>query len=303
MTGKRVVTVRLGVASLVGSMVMLMGSVGTGSAQDAGASPPAASPAPGIRFAASIDGVQREHLGEATNEIIDPPVKGCPGGIETHSTDQETTFFSDLADVDAVAIDDPAWGDQHVVLVPHGSGSDSLAGQAPTGVVDMAPFLFTVGARFETTRTFARPGTGALPQPVDFVDPCAAGGSGEGTPPPSDCGDREFKADIWMLDPAPNQLLPVTSIDSPDIEELYANCSGGVDMAPGAFASGDSGETVDTLPSQPLPSLEQLSDMSVAKFQTSGGANGKQDLPGVLRTSQFSWTLTLCRVVDGQPAC
>ena len=302
MNGKRVVTVRLVAASLTGSLMMLAGTLGTTLAQDPGESEPAASQGPAIRFTADWEGVQREHLAGATNIVIDPPVKGCPSTLETHSTDQEMTFFSDLADVDALAIEDPAWGDQHVVLLPHGTGTDSLLGEAPTGDVEMAPLLFMAGTRFNTTRTFERPGTGALPQPDKFVDRCASGGGGDGTPPPPDCGDREFLANMVMLNPAPNKLLPVANIDSPDIEELYATCGSSVDMTAGQFVLPGNGEEVDW-ESQPLPSMDQLSDTSIPKFQISGSANGKQDIPGVLRTNQYSWTLTLCRVVDGQPAC
>jgi hypothetical protein len=299
----RLVTGRLAVALLVSSALLMTAGAGTGLAQDPAASGPAATQAAArVEFAAVVTGVQREHLAEATNLIIKPPNKHCQSGIESHSTDQEITFSSDLALVDAIAIDDPAWGDQHVVLLPQGSSSDFLMGQAPGGGVDMAPLLFMASTAFHVTRTFARPGTGVLPQAVDFTDPCAGGGEGGRTPTPPDCGERDFTANLAVLNPEPNKLLPLASIDSPDVEELYATCGGSVDMAVGQFASGDSGQLI-TMQAQPMPSIDQLSDTSISKFEVSGSAQGRQDELGVRTDSDYAWTLTLCRVVNGQPAC
>jgi hypothetical protein len=117
-----------------------------------------------------------------------------------------------------------------------------------------------------------------------------------------DCGERDFTTDMAILNPDPGKLLPLASNVSADVEEIYTTCAGGVDMGAGQFVSGASGETI-TSQTQPLPGSDQFFDPAIPKLEIAGSASGRQDEQGVLRDSQYSWTLTLCRIVNGAAAC
>jgi hypothetical protein len=294
----------LGLAWLAGTAMVMTAPGSWALAQDpsvvATAGPPLA------EFHATLMATQTEHLGELLKVVIDPPNTNpaCRDGLESNSTDQVLTLTSDPVDVDLVQFAGPqeGWGDQTSFLVAHGGTVDDISIFGPPA--EMNPtLLFSLPTTVGVKQTHSRPAIGDLPPtPYVFKDPCGSSGSGDGpAPSPVDCSNRQFHADTWVTIPTLGTLSIIGGGIPDDAQTSFDDCSGSMAMETGAFTNGDYGDTF-TVTGGDLPT-EQLLDATAGQVAVSGNADGRFVQPGTLTPYHLTWTLTLCRVVSGAPAC
>ncbi len=138
---------------------------------------------------------------------------------------------------------------------------------------------------------------------MPFAVPCTGGDAPAGyTLPPLDCGTREYAVTMALIPAAPSRVLAWAGEVDPASEDLYTNCPVGVDMAPGQFMAADDGITELTRTDADLP-VDQLLDPGVPRIELTGQAEGHRRDAGSLDDTEYTWTLTLCRIVAGAPAC
>jgi hypothetical protein len=296
-------------AWMVGTAVAIVVPGTAALAQDASVMPTAAPPL--AVFRATLTATQTEHLGELLKVIIDPPNSNpaCRDGLESNSTDQVLTLTSDPVDVDPVDVDlvqftgpQEGWGDQTSFLVLHGRTVDDITSYGPPA--EMNPtMLFSLPTTVGVRQTHSRPATGDLPpDPYVFRDPCGSGGSGDGpAPSPADCSNRQFHADTWVTIPTPGTLSMFAGGIPDDAQSSFDDCSGSVKMEAGMFTNGDDGDTFSVTGGD-FPAAELL-DATVGQVTVPGHADGRFVQPGTLTAYDLSWTLTLCRLTAGVPAC
>ena len=248
----------------------------------------------GAEFLATISISQDEY--EASHFTF----TGC-GGVTTisYSRSQSMSVVSESAHVDAVTLPQakPAgWGTQEAVLVAHGTPPDVAVQMVPDE--PLSPLYFHIPVSMVVSRSNARPAAGEMPPVEDRgTVPCAGGGGG--STPRSDCGRKEFKADMDITGTKPLELFAVMLHPPETIETLYMDCSGN-DPTPGTFAlDWDKSELKRN--GGAFPDASRLFDPDVAMIEVSGIATARHLEPGFLITEEYEWTLTLCRVKDGQP--
>ena len=274
------------------------------------ASPVAAQPAPAspggpVQFSATLSALQVDHAASLMNVKYTTHNEYCKDRFVSHSTDQQMEVTSDPVVVDVVLLDAaPAgWGAQTTFLVPHGGSVEDVTAYPPADELFFAEPIFELPSHASVTRTSANPATGDLPEPMLFEDPCAGGdGSGNYSPPPQDCGLRDFQLTMALIAPAPGQLHAWTSGSDQDPAVMYTNCPSDLDMAPGQFVA-EEGVTTVTRDGGDLPAADQLLDPSVPRLEVTGTADGEYRDQGFLDKTHYEWTLTLCRITGGVPAC
>jgi hypothetical protein len=186
------------------------------------------------------------------------------------------------------------------VLVAEGVPPD-VAAQLVPAEAPFSPVYFHIPVTVVVGRRNDKPASGEKPPLEDQGKvPCAGGDGGGGPAPTPDCGRREFKGSIDVTGPKPMELYPVM-VDPPEAaSNLYSFCSGN-DPAPGAFAlDWDASEL--KMNGGRFPDAGPLFDPDVPRIEISGAATARHVEPGFLITEEYEWTVTLCRLTDGQPS-
>jgi hypothetical protein len=285
---------------------LALGSPMVARAQDPSPGAGASAAPPAAQFSARLTAVQQVHDASLLNVKYDRPNQYCKNGLLSYSTDQTVTFTSDPVAVDVVKLETPpeGWGDQVVFLVPRGQSVADVTFAPPSD------FLFDVVAQVElpgmaaVDRTYAKPGTGQLPDAMPFDVTCTGGdGPGGVTPTPLDCGSRQLAMSLGLFATAPGKVQSWATQVDPSAQGLYANCTGADDLSPGQFMGNEDVVTVVTRTDADIPAAAQLLDAAVPTLSLTGGADGVYRDAGSLIDTHMTWTLTLCRLDAGTPAC
>jgi hypothetical protein len=285
--------------------ILVVGSVAPGaygtavSAQDASGAPAVAA------FSATLKAVQTQHIASALNLKYDFPNEYCKNGLETYSMDQSMTFEGDPVAVEVATTDQPpdGWGTQDAFLYPQGGSAQDVIGQPPSDYLMLALPQFELSGTIDVIRSAARPAVGDQPDAVPYDTVCAGGGDAVSTPQPSDCGERTIETTMGVIPKAPGQVFAWATEVDPSAEDIYTNCFPRPDMALGQFVGYDDGVTVVTIDGGELPTRAELLDPSVPKLDVTGSADGLYDADGSLTATHDEWSLTLCRIAAGTPAC
>lgn len=237
--------------------------------------------------------------------------RGCPAPPSTSSDEQTLTIKSEKVEV--TLLEDPTYVPLGYLLIPSFDALIAHYGLSGRGRSAAAVGLFDLPVKVEVYRANDRPATGEVPELRDTADnTCASDG---GTPPPSDCGFREYSAWLAMSQIGANELWPISSslpallkdlgYQANRLDRLYKNCTGPTPW-PGAFAQQSGAASTRGK----LPSLAELSkvandwinDGTPGSIDISGRADRDEARPGALFDDEFTWTLTLCPLNrDGQP--
>lgn len=236
----------------------------------------------------------------------------CPSPETTSSTDQDLTVDSEYADLSLV--ETPGVGGVGYRLTPVFDVLMLESGLAITGRRNVDIGLFDLPVTVGVWRAISRPASGAVPEVRDSRDETCAGG--EGTPPPEECGRREYKSWMAMSLTGPDEIWPIASVlpatlrgignFGARLELLYRNCPAPTPW-PGNFARDGGGATVTR---GKLPSLQKITQVSddwfnkgiPGQIEIDGGATLNEARLGFLQTNRYAWMLTLCPLDrDGNP--
>jgi hypothetical protein len=249
-------------------------------------------------FEATLAGKEIDHTGRAFSYTTDAL---CGGGqTVSRSEEQTVSFIAPPIHVDAtrLASEPPGWPGQEVLLVFHGTAVDSIRlGPGPMDL-SLSPSLFRVPAQIAVDRGNPTPGAAPMPSPTNLgYQPCAGGG--EGSQPPKDCGHRDYPTQMAILLSAVNRVFPALEAQpGVDTSGLYRNCSG-PEPIPGQFAF----DGLATISGGTFPATDRLFDPDVDQIDITGSVTYLEMGPGRWITRQYDWTLILCRIKDGVPAC
>lgn len=263
-------------------------------------------PSAGAEFSATLSAVQTQHRATALNLKYDFPNEYCKNGLSTYSVDQTMTFTAAPVAVEVATVDSPVpgWGSQDAFLFAQGGSVEDVLLSPPSEYLMFALPQFEIPGSLEVTRSNARPAVGDQPEPVPYDTTCAGGdGAVVSTPEPSDCGERTVEATMGVIPRAPGQILAWATEVDPSADDIYLNCFPRLDMALGQFVGAEDGVTTITIDGGDLPTATAFLDPSVPQLSVTGSAEGLYDADGSLTATHAEWTLTLCRMVAGTPAC
>ena len=108
---------------------------------------------------------------------------------------------------------------------------------------------------------------------------------------------------MGLLPSAPGRVYALATEVDPSADDIYANCFPRLDMGLGQFAGAEDGVTTVTIAGGDLPTAAQFVDPNTPQLSVTGSADGLYDADGSLTATHQDWTLTLCRMVAGTPAC
>jgi hypothetical protein len=259
------------------------------------------------RFMATFTAGQIEYIASNLQDsIVDPP---CPRNAVTSSRSQELNVESQKVEIRVVeAAEVQPMGYLMVASFDVLAAASGLSGGSRPNV---AVGMFDIPITVAVTRDVNRPAKGAVPAVLDIPNRTCAGGDTGASPPPKDCGVRNYPAwlamtlqgaeDLWPVPSSIPNILKDLGYSSTRLDRLYKNCSG-PSAWPGAFAD-QSGvtEILGRLP--PFATLQQVaSDWAVdgtpGRVEIKGSAELQLNEPGTLIAQKFEWTLTLCPLDD-----
>jgi len=150
---------------------------------------------------------------------------------------------------------------------------------------------------YEATRSHDEPGVDPMPEHYQVPE---VGGCADGNPnaaqPKIDCGARDYEG-LVTVELVEGALRVVG--ENPTGHPVWTNCGGRDSLTPyNRFQSCDSGGLTGGL----VPSADSVFHPS-GRFTISGAARCGHDSPGYLDRYTFDWTLTFCRVVEGESDC
>lgn len=246
------------------------------------------------QFEASAKGDITLH--RATNEDF----QGCGAMVVNHSTDGKVSFVSDKRAITASLLSNDFGnvGDQAFVFSPKGkdfTGSDIGNGNGLQ--------MFGLLAAYSTDKSAAAPATGDQP-PLRTIPSgdCVGGGTGtHDSPGPSDCGVRTYAMDLNVSMPSPRHLF--VSGEPSSESNLWENC--GDPLIPWEPPVAPIMQSCASPQSKggKVPSIKDVFDPSKTRITIKGSYSCITESPGHLDQIFYNWTLTLCRIVDGKPAC
>jgi len=245
-------------------------------------------------FMATIAGKQTDHKGILFKYTSAAP---CGGGTVSRSEEQVVDFISDEVHVDAVKLAEPSplWPGLEVLLVPHGGQASQV--NLAAGPFD-EPDLFSTPVTFNVDRRNVKPGAAPMPPILDMGDVPCAGGEPGGGGQRDDCGRRSYTATLVVTLTGITVVFPqVEGSGNPDADTLYLRCPGPRPI-PGQFT----GENAAPRYGGTVP-VAQLLDPDVDQITISGSATYSASFTGSLQETQYDWTIILCRIRKGVPAC
>ncbi|MEO9103650.1 MAG: hypothetical protein ABI238_01695 [Terrimesophilobacter sp.] len=246
-------------------------------------------------FNASAKGELTVHRAE--NNVY----QGCGATMTVNeSVDGKSTFASNKQLVTAALLSNQVGnvGDQAFVFFPKGTtfkvndlGEDGIE-------------MFGLLADYSTKKSWSKPATGDQPsQKVDISTDCVGGGGyhPDTQTPASDCGLRTYVSGLDITMPSARHLY--VSGEQSNESNLWKSCGNPlVPFDPPVAPSLQSCQSPQYKGGK-IPSINDIFDPSIPKFDIKGSMNCIVEEPGRLQQVYYNWTLTLCRVVDGKPNC